>query len=208
MLRRHIFIINVEVRGGVVTAAFVYQRVHFDPTMRALLDALLAVAAVMSMAEAAISAGNERRRLSDLLPQESCYNQRYNQRLTCKCAKMDSAVRLNLRMNHYVFNQGNEIKSVHLEHCPELHVTLDLTQVDATNFPVHFKAVGKVNIEQIVLEPRYSDTQELEIVLENVDVLNVRDIIIEDTLKLRANNVKEMHFVNSTFPQISIFGIN
>ena len=171
--------------------------------MKVLLAALVAIAAAVS--EAAISA--ERPPLSDMVPQESCYYQRYNQRLTCKCAKTDSAMRLNLRMKYYVFNQGNEIKSVHLEYCRELHVTLDLTQVDATNFPVHFKAVRKVNIERIVFEPRYSDTQELEIVLENVDVLNVKDIFIEDTLKLRANNVKEMHFVNSTFAHIPRNGV-
>ena len=71
--------------------------------MRALLALVAAMA--MSSAQAAISAG-ERRSLSDLVPQESCYYQRYNQRLTCKCAKTDSAVRLNLRMKYYVFNQG------------------------------------------------------------------------------------------------------
>ena len=63
---------------------------------------LLAVLFAMS-AEAAISA---ERPLSDMVPQESCYYQRYNQRLTCKCAKTDSAVRLNLKMKYYVFNQG------------------------------------------------------------------------------------------------------
>ena len=70
--------------------------------MRALL--LLVAAMAMSLAQAAISAG-ERRTLSDLVPQESCSYQRYNKRLTCKCAKMDSDVRLNLRMKYYVFNQ-------------------------------------------------------------------------------------------------------
>ena len=182
-------------------------RDRMPTTMKALLAALVAMIAAVSAVQAAISAGERERPLSDLVPQESCYYQRYNQRLTCKCAKTDSAVRLNLRMKYYVFNQGNEIKSVHLEYCRELHVTLDLTQVDATNFPVHFKAVRKVNIERIVFEPRYSDTQELEVVLENVDVLNVKDIFIEDTLKLRANNVKEMHFVNSTFAHIPRNGV-
>ena len=71
--------------------------------MRALL--LLVAAMAMSLTQAAISAG-ERRPLSDLVPQESCSYQRYNKRLTCKCAKMDSDVRLNLRMKYYVFNQG------------------------------------------------------------------------------------------------------
>ena len=86
-------------------------------------------------------------------------------------------------------------------------MTLDLTQVDATNFPVHFKAVRKVNIERIVFEPRYSDIQELQVVLENVDRLNVNNIAVKDTLKLRANNVKEMHFVNSTFAHIPRNGV-
>ena len=57
---------------------------------------------------------------------------------------------------------------MHLEYCRELHVTLDLTQVDATNFPVHFKAVRKVNIERIVFEPRYSDTQGCNSIEKNV----------------------------------------
>ena len=70
--------------------------------MRAVL-ALVAAVAMLS-AQAAISAG-ERQLVLDLDPQESCSYQRYNKRLTCKCAKMDSDVRLNLRMKYYVFNQ-------------------------------------------------------------------------------------------------------
>jgi hypothetical protein len=161
---------------------------------------LLAVAASFTASEAAIASDSSE--LSTLIPQQSCYYQQYNKRLTCKCAKTDSAVKLHLRMKYYVFNQGNEIKSVHLEHCKELHVTLDLTEVDATKFPVHFRAVRHVNIEKIVFEPRYSDRQELEIVLENVERLDFDSVFVEDTIKLRANNVKEMHFVNSTFAHI------
>lgn len=42
-------------------------------------------------------------------------------------------------------------------------MTLDLRQVDATDFPVHFEQIGKVEIEKIMFEPKYSDRQELQL---------------------------------------------
>jgi hypothetical protein len=50
---------------------------------------------------------------------------------------------LHLRLKYYVFNAGNEIRSVHLQHCRELLVTLDMQQVDATDFPIHFRAIRR-----------------------------------------------------------------
>ena len=60
----------------------------------------LLLAAMAAMAAAAITD------VGDMVPQESCYYQRHIKTLTCKCSKMDSSVRLNLRMKYYVFNQG------------------------------------------------------------------------------------------------------
>lgn len=140
--------------------------------------------------------------LKALIMQQSCYYQEYNKRLTCKCQSTDTSAYLNLRMKYYVFRRGNEIRSVHLEQCNELLVSLDLRDVDATNFPVHFRAVRKVEIEKIVFEPKYSDRQELQLVFNNVETVRFENLFVEDTLKLRATNVKELHFVSSTFAHI------
>ena len=105
-------------------------------------------------------------------------------------------------MKYYVFNAGNEIREVHLQQCRELLMTLDLRQVDATNFPVHFKQMRKVEIEKIMFEPKFSDRQELQLEFYNVEQLLFNKIFVEDTLKLRAINVKEARFVKSTFAHI------
>ena len=89
-----------------------------------------------------------------MVPQQSCYYQTYNKRLTCKCNSTDTAAVLHLRMRYYVFDSGNEIRAVHLEQCRELRVTLDLQRVDATNVPFHFKAIRKVSLSVKRLQKR------------------------------------------------------
>ena len=144
----------------------------------------------------------DRTDLVTLIPQQSCYYQGYNKRLTCNCNSTDTSAYLHLRMKYYVFNAGNEIREVHLQQCRHLLMTLDLRQVDATNFPVHFKQMRKVEIEKIMFEPKFSDRQELQLEFYNVEQLLFNKIFVEDTLKLRATNVKEARFIKSTFEHI------
>ena len=144
----------------------------------------------------------ERPDLVQMIPQQSCYFQSYNNRLTCKCNSTDTSALLDLKMKYYVFDAGNEIRSVHLSYCKEIIIILDLKEVDATDFPFHFKAVRKVTFKEINFEPKYSDRQELQLAFDNVEILQFKKIFVEDTLKIRANNVKEARFINSVFAHI------
>ena len=141
-------------------------------------------------------------RLVKLIMQQSCWYQEYNKRLTCKCDSTDTQAKLYLRMKYYVFKRGNEIRSVHLEQCKALLVELDLRDVDATNFPIHFRAITKVEVERIAFEPKYSDRQELQLVFNNVEQVLFQNLFVEDTLKLKATNVKEINLIGSTFAHI------
>ncbi len=98
---------------------------------------------------------NRYRRLFDrpdlvtMIPQQSCYYQSFNKRLTCNCNSTDTAAHLHLKMKYYVSaergQRANEISSVFLQQCRELLVVLDLQGVDATRFPIHFRSIMKVS---------------------------------------------------------------
>lgn len=104
-----------------------------------LVSVLWALAAVAAVAFPDRPMRERKHQLTPLIMQQSCYYQEYNKRLTCKCEGWDTRAYLYLRMKYYVFKRGNEIRSVHLEHCEELLISLDLRDVDATNFPIHFR---------------------------------------------------------------------
>ncbi len=151
------------------------------------------------------------RRLADrpdmvtMIPQQSCYYQSYNKRLTCVCNSTETAAYLNLKMMYYVSDRsgGNhDIRSVFLQQCKELLVVLDLQKVDASRFPISFRSIMKVQVEKIVFEPLYSVQQQLQLEFYNVEQLIFKRVFVEDTLKLRARNVKEARFVKSNFAHI------
>lgn len=145
--------------------------------------------------------------LVELIPQQSCYYQQHNRRLTCNCDTPDTAAFINLRMKYYVSNSRNEIRSVLLKQCRELHVSLELQGVDPTRLPFSFYAIGEVHLIGIDFEPAFSDTQELRLDFRNVEKLFMQNLIVEDTLEVEANNVKQMHLVNSTFAHIPRRGL-
>ncbi|XP_059099474.1 uncharacterized protein LOC131893450 [Tigriopus californicus] len=155
-----------------------------------------------SMASPRIDFPEQRHDLVKLSPQESCYYQGYNKKLICVCNSTDTSAYLHLRMKYYEFSEGNEIQEVRIQQCKELLVRLDLRGVDATKAPIHFRQIRKVKIEKIMFEPRYSVSQELELVFDNVEELLFEDLFVEDTLKIRANNVKDAKFIRSTFAHI------
>ena len=177
-----------------------------------LLPLLICMAAFIihhstAMPRSSSNQGRQRRlvdksNLVTLIMQQSCYFQSYNNRLTCNCNSSDTSAYLHLKLKYYISDTGNEIRAVHVQHCKQLLVTLDLRRVDATDVPIHFRFIGKVEVEKIMFEPAYSDRQELELVFNNVQQLMFKKVFVEDTLRLRALNVKEVHFIKSTFAHI------
>jgi hypothetical protein len=128
-------------------------------------------------------------------------------KLTCRCDDMSSSASLHLKVAYYLYNSGSEIRMIYIQHCNELYVKLDFTGVDATNLPIFFRSLQKVYIEAIKFEPTYSDRQELQLNFYNVQVLELNNLMVKDTFKLHAENVKEVRIVNSTFEHIPIKGV-
>ncbi len=80
-----------------------------------------------------------------MIPQQSCYYQAWNKRLTCNCNSTDTAAFLHLKMKYYVTGRDSaDISAVYLQQCKELVVILDLNKVDASMFPIHFRSIMKV----------------------------------------------------------------
>ncbi len=64
----------------------------------------------------------------------------------------------------------------------------------------------KVQVEKIIFDPVYSVEQQLQLEFYNVEQLLFKKVFVEDTLRLRARNVKEARFVKSNFAHIPAGG--
>ena len=115
---------------------------------------------------------------------------------------MSSTASLDLKLSYYVYNRGPEFRMVYIQHCNELFVRLDFRDVDATNFPVYFKSLQKLHIETINLEPTYADRQTLQLSFYNVQQISLENLVVQDTFKMNAENIKEARIANSTFAHI------
>lgn len=129
-------------------------------------------------------------------------------RLTCRCDSMEKTASLDLKLAYYVYNRpGPEFRMVYIQHCSELYIRLDFRGVDATNFPVYFRSLQKLHIEAINLEQTYTDRQELQLHFYNVQQIHLSNLIVQDTFKMHAENIKEARIANSTFAHIPVKGM-
>ena len=120
---------------------------------------------------------------------------------------MKSSASLNLRMSYYVFNSGFQIRYVYIQYCNELFVKLDFRGVDATNFNVYFQSIQELHIEGITLEENYKDRQELTFNFYNIRQIFLSNLVVQDTFKFHAENIKEAWIANSTFQHVPVKGM-
>ena len=113
-----------------------------------------------------------------LSPQQSCFYENYKRTFTCECPIPDMIFSLNFKLGKHLLDSGKEIREVHFRHCKELDVTLDLRSIDATNYPIHFRSINRVNVKGVIFEPRYSDRQELVLNFYNVDKLFFNELTV------------------------------
>merc|ERR1719412_321622 len=113
---------------------------------------------------------------------------------------------VDFKLGQFVSQSRNDIREVYFQNCHELDVIIDLRDIDATLVPIHFRKINRVDIKNISFEPRYSDRQELELDFYNVDQLIFNELTVQDTLKIRATNVKEAKITNSRFAHIPVRG--
>ena len=61
--------------------------------------------------------------------------------------------------------------------------------------------------EDILFEPTYHQRQELQLNFYNVNEILMKDLMVQDTFKMHAENVKETRILNSTFTHIPTKGM-
>ena len=117
-----------------------------------------------------------------LIPQTSCFYENYKRTFSCECPDTDKVFSLNFKLGQHLLDSGKEIREVHFRHCNELDVTLNLRGIDATNYPVKFRAINRVNIKGVTFEPKYSDRQQLELHFYNVDKLFFNELTVRGNI--------------------------
>ena len=113
-----------------------------------------------------------------IVPQTSCFYENYKRTFTCECPNTDEIFSIDFKLGQHLLESGKEVRGVHFRHCNELDVKLNLRGIDATNYPVNFRSINKVNIKGITFEPRYSDRQELVLHFYNVDKLYFNELTV------------------------------
>ena len=114
-----------------------------------------------------------------LIPQQSCFYDNYKRTFNCECSTNDMIASLNFKLGQHLLQSGKDIREVHFRHCNELDVTLDLSGIDATNYPIHFRSINRVDVKGIYFEPKYSDRQELQLNFYNVDKLFFNELTVQ-----------------------------
>ena len=61
--------------------------------------------------------------------------------------------------------------------------------------------------EEILFEPTYDNRQELQLNFYNVQEILMKNLMVQDTFKMHAENVKETRITNSTFTHIPTKGM-
>ena len=61
--------------------------------------------------------------------------------------------------------------------------------------------------EEILFEPTYDNRQELQLNFYNVQEILMKNLMVQDTFKMHAENVKETRIMNSTFTHIPTKGM-
>ena len=113
-----------------------------------------------------------------LIPETSCFYENYKRTFSCECPNTDKVFSLDFKLGQHLLDSGKEIREVHFRHCNKLDVTLNLRGVDATNYPIKFRAINLVNIKGVTFEPKYSDRQELRLHFYNVDKLYFNELTV------------------------------
>ena len=125
-----------------------------------------------------------------LIPETSCFYEHYKRTFTCECPNTDKKFSLDFKLGQHLLDSGKEIREVHFRHCSELDVTLNLRGIDATNYPITFRAIQKVNVKGVTFEPKYSDRQELVLHFYNVNKLFFNELTVRGNI---SNKLKPTH---------------
>eukprot|EP00096_Caligus_rogercresseyi_P011257 TRINITY_DN4375_c0_g1_i1.p2 TRINITY_DN4375_c0_g1~~TRINITY_DN4375_c0_g1_i1.p2 ORF type:complete len:369 (+),score=96.99 TRINITY_DN4375_c0_g1_i1:132-1238(+) len=137
---------------------------------------------------------------SPLIPEQSCLFAGYNGELTCTCASNSNDVSLDIPFSSYT--SRFIIQRVLIKQCNRIKVSLDLRGLQAGGFPVIFKSIRSVDVEELIFDPSYNNRQELRLEFDNVESFRLNGLDVNETLRLTASNVKDAHIVGSYFKHI------
>ena len=104
------------------------------------------------------------------------YYEDYKRSFTCECPNSERLFSIDFELGQHILETGKEIREILFKHCNQLDVKLNLTGIDAMNYPIRFRSIGIVNFKGIVFEPRFSDSQELMLNFYNVHKLLIKDL--------------------------------
>ncbi|XP_040580814.1 uncharacterized protein [Lepeophtheirus salmonis] len=141
---------------------------------------------------------------SQLIPQRSCSYSSYNGHLTCACDSIEMNVTLNIQFINYT--RDSNVKKVIIKQCNRLHISLDFRKLQAGSFPIIFKSIRRVEIQNIIFDPMYKNRQELELDFNNIETFEFNGIFVNETIKINATNIKDAHFIKSHFEHIPTHG--
>lgn len=144
-----------------------------------------------------------------LVQQQVCYFQPFSKELVCRCPEGGEGGRHGLRLELRVFirDQGQEVQSVLVESCPDLVLSLNLTQINPTNIPIKIKNGGSLKIEQVIFDPAFSGHQKLALQLKTVTNFIMEDVEIDEAIQISAIKVKQLLLSGSTFSHLPLPGL-
>jgi len=144
----------------------------------------------------------------EMIQRQACSFTPYSKQLTCRCIDHETNSALKLELSFFIIDKGQEVRSVLIESCPNIKISLDLTGINPTKIPIKFKNCEKVSLDSINFDPRFSGAQMMSLIFERVAFATFENIAVEEALMINTNLVKELRIDRSNFTHIPLPGFS
>jgi len=127
----------------------------------------------------------------------TCLSQPSSNHTSCKCCLEDIVQILNLRIA--LLDNMQQVSTITIESCPQLLLSLDLSDVNTTYIIIKIRDGGKLQVENIKFDSMHSGDQKLTLELENLKMFTIQEQTITGAILISATNVSELMIYRTIF---------
>jgi len=144
----------------------------------------------------------------NMIQRQACYFVPFEKELTCQCTGQDTNTFLSLKLMFFIKEKGQEVRSVVIESCLNLILQLDLTGVNPTHIPFKFKNIGRIALDSVKFDPRFTGSQLISLEFETVNSVVLEGVDIQEAVQISTSRVKELFIHKSNFTHVPLPGLS
>lgn len=138
---------------------------------------------------------------------QSCYFQPHNKELVCQCRMGEDKSYLHLKLQEFMLQAGQEIKSILIHSCPDLLLHLNFLGVNPNIIETVVKNSQNIRLEEVTVDKRFKDRQQIKLNFLNIGTTTLSSFSVSEAAKMTVTNVKEFNILNCSFSHLPVRGL-